>query len=89
MSTLHLLTESLADQFGEADGTDPEHLERVPDAQNDQEMEPARSAVFDEFAADGGAIEVGAGEEHRGYAPFQAATSVDRVAQDVRWKPRP
>ncbi len=76
-------------QFGEADGADPEHLERVPDAQNDQEMEPARSAGSDEFAADGGTIEVWDCEEHRRDAPFKAATGVDGVAQDVRGKPRP
>lgn len=72
--------EAQADQLGEADGSDPEHLERVPDAQDDQEVEPARPAVLDERPADGGGVEVGGGEEHARQAPFQAASGAERVA---------
>src|SRR5699024_1406557 len=56
-------------------------------AEDDQEVEPARPTVLDELAADSGGVEGGFGEEHHSNAPFQAASGVDRIAQDVGREP--
>src|SRR5699024_78173 len=83
VSTRRLLLEPHADEHGVADRAEPEHLERVPDAEDDQEVKPARPTDLKELEADRGGVEVGFGEEHHWNAPFQAASGVARIAQDV------
>ena len=68
----------------EADGADPEHLEGVPDRQQNQQVEPAGTAVVGDRGADRRSVDVGHGEEHRGDAPLEAAPGTDRAQQQVR-----
>lgn len=67
----------------EADWTDREHLERVPDADEDDDVEPARSSVFDERAAPVRDGEVWECEHHRGHTPAESTPRTDPVEQNV------
>lgn len=71
------------DELDDADGSDPEEPEGVPDEQQDQQVEPAGAAVVNDRGADRGGVEVDHGEQHRGDAPFQAPASADGVEQQV------
>lgn len=87
MPGVHPFAPTREDEHDEAGGADPEHLEGVPDEQDDEQVEPAGAAVLDELPADGGGVEVGGGEEHARQTPFQPASGADRVAQDVGRQP--
>lgn len=56
-------------ELDEADWSDPEELEGIPDEQQDQQVQPAGAAVVDDRGADRGGIEVGHGQQHGGDAP--------------------
>ena len=70
-------------KLNEAAGSDPEHLEGVPDEEQDQQVEPAGAAVVDDRGADRCRVEVDPGEQHRGDAPFEAASGADGVDEQV------
>lgn len=73
----------MVDEEHEADRSDPDELEGVPDEQHDQQVEPAGAAVIDDRGADRGGVEVGHGQEHRGDAPLEAASGADGVDEQV------
>lgn len=69
--------------MNEADGPDPQEFQRVPYAQQNDQVQPSRCAVVDEVRADARGEEVRRGEEHRGYAPFESSAGSDGVEEDV------
>lgn len=78
----HLLAPAPHDP-DEADGADPEEFEGVPDGQQDQQVEPARTAVVDDRGADRCRVEVDLREEHGGDTPLQAASGAAGIEQQV------
>ena len=46
-------------------------------------MEPSGSAIGDEGGEGARGQEVGHGDEHRGYAPFESSADADGVEEDV------
>lgn len=71
---------------GEQDQTDRSHddeLHRVPQAQENEKVEPSRAAVCDESGEGARRKEVGHGKEHRGHAPLQTSPGADGVEEDV------
>lgn len=67
----------------QADGSHDDELHRVPQAQEDEEVEPSGSVVCDEGREGTRRQEVGHGEEHGGDAPFQSSAGADGVEEDV------
>lgn len=70
-------------QRNDADGPDPDELERVPDADKSNDVEPTGRSPVDERSADARGEKVRDCEEHRGHAPLEPAAGSNRVEQDV------
>ena len=67
----------------EAGGAEGEHLERVPDADRGDDVEPAGPALVNQSGVSGGDQEVWDGEEHREESVLHAAASADLADDDV------
>lgn len=67
----------------EACGAESEHLERVPDADRGEDVEPPRPALVDQSGAGDGDQEVRGGEEHREEPVLHAAAGADLADDDV------
>ena len=62
---------------------DPQHLESVPNAQQDKHIEPSWAAIIDDLYQDGRDQEVWDRQQHHWHAPFEAAWGADRIKQDI------
>lgn len=69
--------------MNETDWPDPQELQRVPYAQQHDQVQPSRCAVVDEVRADARGDQVGHREKHRGYTPFESSPGTDGVEEDV------
>lgn len=78
-----LFAEPRSGQQQEADRPDHDGLERIPDADKRDDVEPAGRSPVDESRADARGEKVRNGEEHRGHAPLEPAAGANRVEQDV------
>lgn len=78
------LSNAGTEQENQADRTHEDQLHGVPDAQQDQEVQPSGPASLDEVPEDGRGQEARDHEEHRGDAPLEAASGADRVEKPVR-----
>ena len=58
-------------------------LERVPNADKSNDVEPAGRSPVDECSADARGEKVRDGEKHRGHAPLEPAAGANHVEQDV------
>ena len=67
----------------EAGGAEGEHLERVPDADRGDDVEPAGPALVNQSGVSGGDQEVWDGEEHREESVLHAGASADLADDDV------
>lgn len=76
-------TNALSGQQEQADGSDPEELHGVPDADQHDQVQPAGSSGLDELEAEAGCVEVGQGQQHRREPPFEAAAGTDGTEGDV------
>ena len=70
----------------EAHRAEPEHLERVPRAQQHDQMQPtpAGTGLLDVLGQELDGCDVGSGEQHCGDAPLEAAAAHHGVADAVR-----
>ena len=62
---------------------DPQHLESVPDAQQDKHIEPSRDAITDDLHHDCRDQEIWDRQQHRWHTSFKAAWGADRIKQDI------
>lgn len=60
-----------------------DELERIPDADKSNYVEPAGRSPVDEHSADTRGEKVRNGEEHRGQAPLEPAAGANRVEENV------
>lgn len=70
--------------YEQANAQRPDHdeLERIPDADESNNVEPAGRSPVDERSADARSEKVRDGEEHGGHAPLEPTTGANRVEQD-------
>jgi len=62
---------------------DPQHLESVPNAQQDKHIEPSWAAIIDDLYQDCRDQEVWDRQQHRWHTPFETAWGADRIKQDI------
>lgn len=62
---------------------DHDELERIPDTDKSNDVEPAGRSPVNESRADARGEEIRDGEKHRGHAPLEPAAGANRVEQDV------
>ena len=62
---------------------DPQHLESVPDAQQDKHIEPSRAAIIDGLYQACRDQEVWDRQQHCWHTPFETAWGADRIKQDI------
>lgn len=74
-------------QEDDADRSHEDEFQRVPQQQEEHQVEPFAPPVVDESGAVDGGEEVDAAEEHGRETPFEAASGADFVEEDVRWHP--
>lgn len=78
-----MLVDTGSGQKYQADRPQCEELQCVPEAEEDEEVEPSGVAVCDEGREGTRCQEVGHGEEHRGDAPFESSSRSDGVEENV------
>lgn len=78
----HCLMRADSGKQDQADWPNDDELHRVPQAQQNQQVEPPGSAICDEGGEGARGQEVRHGEEHRGYAPFESSAGADGVEED-------
>lgn len=78
-----LFAEPRSGQQQEADRPDHDELQRVPNANKSNDVEPAGRSPVDERSAGTRGEEIRKGEEHRGHAPLEPTAGANRVEQDV------
>ncbi|MFB7893691.1 hypothetical protein ACFC1I_15945 [Microbacterium sp. NPDC056044] len=78
------LTHPHAHEAHETRRADRDELERVPQEEENEEVQPAGRALLDESHTERGCHEVHAGKKHRRHPPLQTAPCEDRVEKDVR-----
>ncbi len=64
---------------------DPQHLESVPNAQQDKHIEPSWATIIDDLYQDCRDQEVWDRQQHRWHTPFETAWGADRIKQDIGW----
>jgi hypothetical protein len=72
-----------SEQHQGRDRPDHDELERIPDADKSNDVEPPGRSPVDERSADARGEKVRGGDEHRGHAPLEPAAGANRVEQDV------
>lgn len=77
------LTEAGSDEPSDARGSEPEHLESVPDRQQPKQVQPAWRTLIDEGSEPDGGGEVKDGQQHRCWPPLHAASGPYDVSEDV------
>ena len=65
------------------DGSHDDELRCVPQAQEEDEVEPSGAAILDECGEGARGQEVGHGEEHRRHAPLESSPGANCVEEDV------
>lgn len=63
--------------------TDPQHLEPVPNAQQDKHIEPSRATIIDDLHQDCRDQEIWDRQQHHWHTPFETAWGADRIKQDI------
>lgn len=61
----------------------PQHLESVPNAQEDEHIKPSWAAILDDLYQDCRDQEVWDRQQHRWHTPFETAWGADRIKQDI------
>lgn len=82
-STCDRLVMPRAEQKHHTDRAHDYELHRVPQADQDDEIQPSRSTLADQSRAPDGDHQVGHGDEHRGHTPLQPLPSADKGEKDV------
>src|SRR5690625_5318012 len=60
---------------------DPQHLESVPNAQQDKHIEPSWAAIIDDLYQDCRDQEVWDRQQHRWHTPFETARSEEHTSE--------
>ena len=78
-----MLLDTGSGQKYQADRPHREELQCVPEAEEDEEVEPSGAAVCDEGREGTRCQEVGHREQHRGHAPLESSSRSDGVEENV------
>jgi hypothetical protein len=82
-SSISALSDSYPEEREHAEGSERGELHPVPHAQQDEYVEPARTAIANQIAERNGSEKVGGPEHHEWRTPFEAVPGSKPTEEDV------